>query len=54
MQSDTYLYLRGRRNAQRFDRKLLVVGVTLAVLGVAGIAFSFCYALALCLVPTFI
>jgi len=53
MQSDMYLYLRDRKAAQRYDRKVLTVGVVLIVVGVAACAFSICYALALCAVPNF-
>lgn len=54
MHSDIYLYLRDRKAAQRYDRKVLQVGVVLVVVGVAAIAFSICYALAMCAVPNFI
>lgn len=54
MQSDLKIWLRDRRSSQRYDRKLLIVGVTLGVIGTVMMTFSILYALAMCAIPNFI
>jgi hypothetical protein len=52
--SDLHLWLRDRKSSQRYDRKILTVGVTLLVIGTVMMSFSILYALAMCAIPNFI
>ena len=52
--SDLHLWLRDRKFSQRYDRKLLIVGVTLGVIGTVMMTFSIWYALAMCAIPAFV